>query len=484
MKSTLVILSLFFSSLSEALFRDCSSRYKISTRFSSSLRMGAKESNNWVHKAAAALVSTGIIFDPSGLSLIPHYEFTAIASVEKDFSKAKYPLFEEVWNNVNENFFDDTFNGQDWNKVKADTVEKLDSGADEHKLISKVLSSLGDKYTRFVDKKTFEALFKYDAIGVGLLFQSDPGEPLRVSGPPTTGSSSEKAGMKKGDYILSINGKSAEGMSAMAVLDMMSNDESPTVTLEYFRASAEEPYVDFKQAVNKEQSVTLTRSSIEKAKNPISYSTQRLPNGMLAGYIRFSDFNAEAVPNMRDALVDLDKQGVDEVLMDIRGNTGGAFQFALNVGGMLMPDRPMVTAAGKGGDQTEFRTSYPEGVLYSKPLVILTDGLSASASEVLTGGLRDNCRAVTAGGNTFGKGKIQAVFGLANGEGLITTVAQYVTPKGQVIQSKGIAPDIKGPAMNAYVKMVMSSAVASTPDLSEIDFDQAATLLKTCQPPK
>ena len=440
--------------------------------------------NKWARKIAAALVSTGLLFDPKGLNLVPHEHYTAVASTKEDFSKAKYPLFEEVWSSVNENFFDDTFNGQDWKEVKKNTLAKLDSGADEHKLIVKVLSSLGDKYTRFVDKKTFESLFKYDAIGVGLLFQSDPGGPLRVSGPPTTGSSSEKAGMKKGDYVVSINGKSTESMSAMAVLDMMSNDESSSVTLEYFRATPEEPYSDFKTAVEKKQSVTLARSSIERAKNPISYSTQRLPNKKLAGYIRFTDFNAEAVPNIREALIALDKQGVDEILLDIRGNTGGAFQFALNIGGMLMSDRPMVTAAGKAGDKTEFRTSYPEGVLYKKPLVILTDGLSASASEVLAGGLRDNCRAVTAGGNTFGKGKIQAVFGLANGEGLITTVAQYVTPKGQVIQTKGIAPDIKGPEMNAYVKMAIASAVATTPDLSEIDFGQAEALLKTCQPAK
>ena len=239
MKVTFVVLSVLFPSLCRAFFKNSKPKNTFLTQIFSIARVKNEKCCNWTRKAAAALVSTGFLFDPSGLSLLPREEFTAIASLEKDFSKAKFPLFEEVWSNLNENFYDNTFNGQNWRRVKADAEAKLDEGADEHKLIAKVLSGLGDKYTRLVDKKTFENLFKYDAIGVGLLFQSDAGEPLRVSGPPTTGSSSEKAGMKKGDYILSINGRSAKDMSAMSVLDMMSNDQSPSVTLEYFRASPE-----------------------------------------------------------------------------------------------------------------------------------------------------------------------------------------------------------------------------------------------------
>lgn len=412
-------------------------------------------------------------------------EAVAVAA-DKDYTKSKYPLFEEVWDGLNENFFDDQYNGQDWQKVKKETLGKLDSGADEHAIVKKILTSLGDKYTRLVDKKTFEGLFKYDAIGVGLLFQSNPGEPLRVSGPPTGGSSSAVAGMKKGDLILSLNGKSTEDMTAMTVLDMMSNDVSPEITLEYYRPGADDTIKSFKAASqsDKKKSVTLARSGIEKAQNPISYSTQRLAGGKLAGYIRFSDFNAEAVPNLHDAILDLEKKGVDELLMDLRGNTGGGFQFALNIGGMFMGDRPMVTTKGKAGDSSSFRTSYPEGQLTSKPLVILTDGLSASASEVLTGGLVDNCRAVTAGANTFGKGKIQAVFGLANGEGLVMTVAQYVTPKGTIIQSRGIPPALPGPAGNAYLNLAISSTPANrAPDLEAIDFNKAQELLKTCTRP-
>jgi carboxyl-terminal processing protease len=453
---------------------------------------------------ASALMGFSVVMGPVPFpSLLTHTGSSTVAvAVDKDFSVAKYPLFEEVWDSLSENYFDDTYNGQDWGKLKKETLSKLDSGGDEHAVLKKLLASLGDKYTRLVDKKAFEALFKYDAIGVGLLFQSDPGLPLRVSGPPTAGSSSEKVGMKKGDLILTLNGKSTETMTAMSVLDMMSNDESSTITLEYVRpatnngdgGAALDTYEKAAKAPGK-KSVTLKRSSIEKATNPITYSTQRIASAAaggeekLAGYIKFADFNAEAVPHLRDAIEALENQGVDEYLLDLRGNTGGGFQFALNVGGMFLPtDSPMVTAKGKAGDSTLFKTSYPEGVLTKKPLVILTDGLSASASEVLTGGLRDNCRAVTAGSTTFGKGKIQAVFGLANGEGLVMTVAQYVTPKGSVIQSRGIAPDLdSAPGLsntNPYLNLVMSQAgVAGAPDLSTIDFMRAAELVSACKPP-
>jgi hypothetical protein len=113
-----------------------------------------------------------------------------------------------------------------------------------------------------------------------------------------------------------------------------------------------------------------------------------------------------------------------------------------------------------------------------------SDGLSASASEVLTGGLHDNCRAVTVGANSFGKGKIQAVFGLSNGEGLIMTVAQYVTPRGTVIQSKGLTPDMPDSKVgNAYLGAAIGSlGIAPTPDLASIDFDRAEIIRKGCLP--
>lgn len=412
---------------------------------------------------------------------------------------ADYPLFNEVWKIVDENFVDNTYNNHDWNQIRDSYLKKLDSGADERELTKSMLTLLGDKYTRLLDKAVFESLWKYDAIGVGLLFQSDPGKRMFVAAPPISGSSSAKAGIKKGDIIFSINGKLTDGMTAIDVLDKMSNDNSKTVVIEYGTPAVSDPAltagaglvasaagttggsasVDV-QLVGDIKKVELDRAT-EVAKNPVSYSLERRSDGQLVGYVRLAEFNSEAVPGLRNAIEAIKAQNVDEMLLDLRGNTGGGFQFALNIGGMLMGDKPMVTAAGKDNNKNTFRTSYPDGQLFEKPLVVLADGLSASASEVLMAGLQDNCRAAVAGSKSFGKGKIQAVFGLADGEGMTMTVAQYVSPKGKIIQSTGVIPDLPIPTLNPYVNMILGPTLTK-PDVDQIDFLEAKEILKQCKP--
>ncbi|KAJ1424138.1 ClpP/crotonase-like domain-containing protein [Ochromonadaceae sp. CCMP2298] len=385
---------------------------------------------------------------------------------------AEHPVFDEVWGIVNENFFDPTYNKNDWSKVREDYQKRLDSGADEDKLTKKMLSLLGDKYTRLLDKQFFESLWKYDAIGVGLLFQSDPGKNMYVSAPPIDSSSGAKAGIRKGDVIYAINGERSDKMTAIQMLDKMSNDERDSLELEYGTPS--------ETGAEVRKTVQLARST-EKAVNPVTFSSKKLPDGKTAGYVKLKEFNAEAVPQLKKALVALNAQGIDELALDLRGNTGGGFQFALNVGGMFMQDKHMVTAAGRGDDTSVFRTSYPEGVLFSKPLVIITDGLSASASEVLVAGLHDNCRAAVTGSKTFGKGKIQAVFGLANGEGVTMTVAQYVSPSGAVIQSKGIEPDLPMSTINPYIN-ALTGSILEQADVDRVDFQAAQKLLSVSCP--
>ena len=394
---------------------------------------------------------------------------------------SEFPIFEEVWGIVNENFVDSSFHQNDWNKVRKDYLDKLSSGANEQQVIKKMLKLLDDKYTRILDKEFFEGLWKYDAIGVGLLFKSSPNKEMIVAAPPITGSSGEKAGIKKGDYIFSINGRSTDKMTAMDVLDMMSNDESNTVTLVYGHASDQDDTTIDMNTIEK-KSITLVRSK-QEATNPVSYSLENTKDGTKAGYIRLKEFNSEAVAMMKYAIEDLENQGAMEYILDLRGNTGGGFQFALNIGGMFMTDRPMVTALGRVEERNVFKSSYPNGALTDKPLALWIDGLSASASEVLAGGLHDNCRAALVGSQSFGKGKIQAVFGLSDGEGLTLTVAQYITPKGQIIQSKGLSPDIPMQTISPYVRILVDPIIGSNsrPDVSRFDFNQVKNVMNMCE---
>lgn len=264
-------------------------------------------------------------------------------------------------------------------------------------------------------------------------------------------------------------------MTAIQVLDMMSNDESKTVEIEFARPSGSSTG----SSQLEKKKVVLNRST-QKAANPVSYSVESLSNGSPIGYVRLSEFNAEAVNGLRAALTELKLKDVQEVVLDLRGNTGGGFQFALNIGGMFMDDKVMVTAMGKNSEKNVFKSSYIDGVIYDKPLVLLTDGLSASASEVLAGGLHDNCRAVLAGTTTFGKGKIQAVFGLADGEGMTMTVAQYVTPRGTIIQSRGLEPDIPLAGQNTYLNLVVGPSITK-PDFKTFDFKIADEKLTLCK---
>jgi carboxyl-terminal processing protease len=387
-------------------------------------------------------------------------------SIAKDF-----PIFEEAWTNVQQNFFDNTYNNNNWDELKKDYEKRLESGADEIAITKDMLGKLGDKYSRFLDKDQYQALFKYDAIGVGIIFKSSPNEGLSVAAPPIAGSSGEKNGLREGDIITKINDKDATKMTAIQTLEMLSTDESKTVSIEFCHPGE-----------STKQKVVLERS-YEKASNPVSFKDQILASGNHVGYIRLKEFNADAVRGVEEALDKLNTKNIDNLILDLRGNTGGGFEFAINIGGMFMDDKMMVIATGKGlNDKTSFRTSYPKGVLFRKPVTVVTDGLTASASEVLVSGLRDNCRATVVGSRSFGKGKIQGVFGLSEGTGMTLTVAQYLSPKGNIIQGNGIEPDFPLPSLNPYVGLLLRDTPISNIDFNTIDLNKANSILQSCTP--
>jgi carboxyl-terminal processing protease len=184
-----------------------------------------------------------------------------------------------------------------------------------------------------------------------------------------------------------------------------------------------------------ERIVTMQRSLLE-VQNPVSYKLSEIRrDGTKVGYVKLLEFNALVKGRLEDALADLEAQGVNAYVLDIRQNTGGAFQSAVEIAGLFAEDKVATYAVDSSGTRLAFRT--PKGKL----AVDKIDGRSASASEVLAASLRDNCRGSIMGQQSYGKGLIQAVYGLKNGAGLVLTVARYETPAGNDIQGVGIKPD-------------------------------------------
>lgn len=301
------------------------------------------------HRIAAIVLGSTLITPIINANIPINLSDRFIVHASESSIESQYQEFSEVWKLSNENFFDSTHNNHDWEKIRIEYINRLRNGADEHELTKKLVQLLGDKYSRLLDKNVFESLWKYDAIGVGLLFQSET-DKMFVAAPPIQGSSAATAGIHQNDLIYRINGVSTEKMTAVQLLDMMSNDENDYVTIEYASPSSSSEHV----------TTSLLRSK-QRASNPVSFSAQQLADGSLAGYIRLGEFNSEAVPGLKTALTELQKQGAQEILLDLRGNTGGGFQFALNIGGMFMARRLLTILSHNLQDLliTQCRTTAP-----------------------------------------------------------------------------------------------------------------------------
>jgi len=201
--------------------------------------------------------------------------------------------------------------------------------------------------------------------------------------------------------------------------------------------------------------------------------------------VRVSEFNSLVNSSLQRALSELKKQGANAYVMDLRGNTGGAFQSAIEISGLFLRDRIATYVLDSNQVELPFRTPKLQDLAIDPetPMVLWIDGLSASASEVLAGSLHDNCRAVTMGDKSFGKGLIQAVYGLKNGSGLVVTVAKYITPSGNEIQGQGITPDVLPLGKNMPAPVFVP--VLST-DTSKVDWQDVRERLssKACTVPE
>lgn len=375
-------------------------------------------------------------------------------------------VIEEVWNLINKYYIERSFNGQDWNAVKekyVDGNQKLDNDK-TMKVTTEMVQSLGDKYTRMLDTQQYAAIQKFDLIGVGVTLMPNAQKQIIVGAPPIEGSPSAKVGLRSGDFVTAVNGLPTSGRTAFDIIDQISEAPNAKTVTFTVRRQGENDLVGEGSIFD----VTMERQNLLQVKDPVQYKlSEQRKDGTNVGYIRVSEFNSLVNSKLQDALKDLKSQGANAFVLDLRSNTGGAFQSAVEISGLFFEDRVATYVVDSNSVELPFRTTKGKVAIDPKdPMVVWIDGMSASASEVLAGSLHDNCRAVTMGDQSFGKGLIQAVYGLKNGAGLVLTVARYVTPNGSDIQGTGITPDIKG-EMPAPVQIpVLSSNTA------KVDFDE------------
>ena len=243
---------------------------------------------------------------------------------------------------------------------------------------------------------------------------------------PIDGTPASRAGVQSKDVIVTIDGVSTEGMSIEDAVKLIRGPEGSTVVLGLRRDG---DVID----------VPLERARIEIKAVESSLNTS--PSGYKVGYIRLKQFNANASREMRVAIKEIEEENPDGYVLDLRSNPGGLLEASVEITRQWMNEGIIVSTKTREGIRDIRRAT--GSALTDKPLVVLIDQGSASASEIVSGALQDNSRAKLVGAKTYGKGVVQAVRGLADGSGMTVTVAKYLTPNGTDIHKFGIEPDIE-----------------------------------------
>lgn len=370
---------------------------------------------------------SGAIATTASLSLFgPGWCRSARAALQ-DSPKA---LVDEVWQLVNREYVDGTFNKVNWQATRQSLLsQNYTSSEQAYTAIHKALEQLGDPYTRFLDPQQYEALTNQtsgELSGVGIRMELNEKTKLLTVVEAIENSPASKAGIKAGDKILAINGKLTKNLEVQDASKMIRGKAGTVVTLRIERQN--QGNFDLK----------LTRANIEL---PTVHYTLKQEGNKRVGYITLKEFSSHAAEQMQRAIQDLNRQKVDGFVLDLRGNPGGLLQSSIEIARMWMETGAIVRTVDREGgteEATANRTS-----LTKLPLAVLVDGNSASASEILSGALQDNHRAVVVGSQTFGKALVQSVHSLSDGSGVAVTIAHYYTPKGTDISHKGITPDVK-----------------------------------------
>ena len=402
-------------------------------------------------------VTTAITVGMPGLTL-PTASGGSISDSPKE-------VIDQVWQIVYRDYLDSSgdYDEKSWRQLRSKLLNKSFAGnAESYEAIRGMLASLNDPYTRFLDPKEFKEMridTSGELMGVGIQLSLDKATKELVVVSPIEGTPASRAGVLSKDVIVSIDGNSTKGMSTEDAVKLIRGPEGSDVILGLRRGD---------QVLD----VPLTRARIEI--NAVTYRLNKTKDQRKIGYIRLKQFNANAAKEMRQAAKSLEEQGAEGYVLDLRGNPGGLLEASIDIARQWLNEGIIVSTRTREGIRDVRRAT--GSAITDKPLVVLIDQGSASASEILSGSLQDNSRAELVGQKTFGKGLVQAVRGLSDGSGLTVTIAKYLTPKGTDIHKNGIEPDVTSVMTEDQLKNFTIEKLGSSQDSQYID---AQTLLLT-----
>jgi len=324
------------------------------------------------------------------------------------------------------NLFGDVFE-----RVRADYVEKPDDSKLVESAINGMLAGL-DPHSSYMDPKSFRDMqvqTRGEFGGLGIEVTMEDGLVKVVA--PIDETPAAKAGVMANDIITHLDNEAVQGLTLNQAVDRMRGPVNTKIKLTIMRKGADKPI-----------EVTIVRDIIRVK------SVRWRPQGSDVGYVRVTQFNEQTTDGLKQAITELNAQlGADKIkgyVLDLRNNPGGLLDQAISVSDTFLEKGEIVSTRGRNPEETQRFNARPGDLIKNKPLIVLINGGSASASEIVAGALQDHKRATLIGTRSFGKGSVQTIIPLGAGNGALRlTTARYYTPSGRSIQAKGISPDIE-----------------------------------------